>query len=102
MKYQNEKLPDGLMKVGNTDSMTETTVLKGILQKHRTSKGKYALVVVEEGALQFVYEDEENNIFDADTSHHIVITLERFHHVILTGSVLFRVEFYEASSMLKI
>ena len=34
MNYQNAKLPNGAEKVGSTPSMTEETVVPGILKKH--------------------------------------------------------------------
>jgi hypothetical protein len=34
MNYQNETLPEGARKVGSTPSMTEETVVPGILKKH--------------------------------------------------------------------
>ena len=95
MNYQNDKLPDGAKKVGSTPSMTEETVVKGILKNHLAPKGKYALVVVEEGTLKFVWEDDQDNILDADPDHPIVIYPDRFHHVVIEGKVKFRVEFYE-------
>ena len=95
MNYQNEQLPDDAKKVGSTPSMTEKTVVKGILKNHLAPKGKYALVVVEEGSLQFVWEDDRDNVLDADVNNPIVIYPERFHHVLITGAVVFRVEFYE-------
>jgi len=45
--------------------------------------------------LQFVWEDEEDNVLDADSEHPIVIFPERFHHVSITSKVRFRVEFYK-------
>ncbi len=95
MNYQNDKLPDGAKKVSSTPSMTEETVVQGILKNHLAPKGKHGLLVVEEGALQFVWEDDKDNVLDADGEHQIVIYPERFHHVIITGKVKFRVEFYE-------
>lgn len=97
MNFQNIELPKGAKKVGETPNMTEETAVKGILKNHLAPKGKYALVVVEEGALQFVWEDDQNNILDADKAHPIVIEPERFHHVVITGPVCFRVEFYEVT-----
>jgi len=95
MNFQNEKLPEGALKVGATPNMTQETAVKGILKNHLAPKGKYALVVVEEGALQFVWEDDKENVIDGDKNHPIVIEPERFHHVVITGDVVFRVEFYE-------
>ena len=98
MNFQNESLPDKAIKVGSTPSMTEETVVAGILKKHLAPKGKFGYLVVEEGSLQFVWEDDENNVLDADPEHPIVIFPERFHHVSITGKVRFRVEFYKIAS----
>jgi tellurite resistance-related uncharacterized protein len=95
MNYQNESFPEGALKVGSTPGMTEDTVVPGILKKHLAPKGKFGYLVVEEGSLQFVWEDDPDNVLDADSEHPIVIFPERFHHVSLTGKVRFRVEFYK-------
>jgi tellurite resistance-related uncharacterized protein len=98
MNYQKETLPEGAVKIGSTPSMTEETVAQGILKNHLAPKGKFGYLVVEEGSLQFVWEDEEDNVLDADPAHPIVIFPERFHHVSIKGKVRFRVEFYEEPS----
>ena len=95
MNYQNETLPEGARKAGSTPSMTEKTVVPGILKNHLAPKGKFGYLVVEEGRLQFVWEDDEDNVLDADPEHPIVIFPDRFHHVSITDKVRFRVEFYE-------
>ena len=97
MNYQNATLPEGAEKAGSTPSMTEETVVPGILKKHLAPKGKFGYLVVEEGSLQFVWEDEEDNVLDADSEHPVVIFPERFHHVLITDKVRFRVEFYEVA-----
>ena len=75
--------------------MTKETVVPGILKEHLAPKGKYGYLVVEQGSLQFVWEDEDNNVLDANREHPIFIFPERFHHVKITGKVQFRVEFYQ-------
>jgi len=95
MNFQNIELPEGAVKVGSTPNMTEETVVKGILKNHLGPKGKLGLVVVEEGKLQYIWEDDQDNVLDADKDHPIVIEPERFHHVVITGPVVFRVEFYK-------
>ncbi len=95
MNYQNAKFPSNAVKVGSTPSMTEETVLPGILKNHLAPKGKFGYLIVEEGALQFIWEDDTDNVLDADSEHPIVIFPERFHHVSITNKVKFRVEFYE-------
>ena len=99
MNYQNEKLPEGAVKAGSTPSMTEETVVPGILKKHLAPKGKFGYLVVEEGSLQFVWEDDADNVLDADPEHPIVIFPERYHHVSITGKVRFRVEFYDVGGI---
>ena len=58
-------------------------------------KGKIGLVVVKKGTLDFVWEDDLDNILSCDKDHPIVIEPERYHHVILTGEVEFKIEFYK-------
>ena len=99
MNYQNATLPAGAVKAGSTPGMTEETVVPGILKKHLAPKGKFGYLVVEEGALQFVWEDDEDNVLDADPDHPIVIFPERYHHVSITGPVRFRVEFYDVGGI---
>ncbi len=95
MNFQNASLPAGAIKVGSTPAMTEETVVAGILRNHLAPKGKTGYLIVEEGALQYVWEDDVDNVLDADPEHPIVIFPERFHHVVITGPVRFRVEVYE-------
>ncbi len=99
MNCQNETLPEGAVKAGSTPSMSEETVVSGILKKHLAPKGKFGYLVVEEGSLQFVWEDDEDNVLDADPEHPIVIFPERYHHVSITGKVRFRVEFYDVGGI---
>ena len=102
MNFQTETLPQGAQKIGSTPTMTEETVVPGILKKHLAPKGRFGYLVVEEGALQFVWEDDPDHVLDADADHPIVIFPERFHHVSITGDVRFRVEFYQVPGGLKI
>lgn len=74
--------------------MTEQTILPGILKNHETREGRYGFLVVESGALQFVWE-QEGLVLDADPGHAIVIFPEKLHHVKITGKVQFYIEFYE-------
>jgi tellurite resistance-related uncharacterized protein len=99
MNFQNESLPEGASKIGSTPTMTEETVVPGILKKHLAPRGRFGYLVVEEGALQFIWEDDPANALDADPGHPIVIFPERFHHVKITGKVRFRVEFYEVGGI---
>lgn len=94
MNYQNDALPGNAVLAGSTKLMNQETVVPGILKKHLAPKGKWGYLVVESGTLQYVWEDDLENVLDADPGHPIVIYPERFHHVVITGPVEFRVEFY--------
>ena len=69
MNFQNEKLPQGAELSGATPTMTEKTIAPGILAKHMAPKGKCGLLVVEEGACRFVWEDDADNPIDCDPGH---------------------------------
>ncbi len=94
MNYQSKTLPEDVVKISNTATMTEETILPGILKNHATRQRRYGLLVVESGALQFVWE-KEDLVLDADPGHPIVIFPEKLHHVNITGKVQFHIEFYE-------
>ena len=95
MKFQNMKLPSKENKIGETPWLTELTVLKPILNKHMAPKGKVGLIIVREGFLDYVWEDDLDNVLTCDKNHPIVIEPERYHHVIITGKVEFKIEFYK-------
>ena len=95
MRFQNLPLPSKENKLGETPWLTHETVLKPILNKHMAPKGKVGLVLVKEGTLDYVWEDAPNDIITSDKDHPIVIEPERYHHVIITGDVVFKIEFYQ-------
>ena len=100
MNFQNAQLPDGVQLVGKTKTFTEGTVLTSLLANHMAPKGKHGLLVVEEGACQFVWEDDPDTRLDCDPDHPIVIFPERYHHVVIIGPVKLWVEFYSVPTVL--
>lgn len=94
MNYQNAALPDSAKPAGSTKLMNQDTVVPGILKKHLAPKGKWGFLVVESGSLEYVWEDDPDHVLVADPGHPVVIFPERFHHVVITGPVEFKVEFY--------
>jgi len=94
MNFQDIPMPPGAALVGSTPSMTELSISSGLLAAHMAPRGKCGRLVVEEGACQFIWEDEPDNVIDCDPNHHVVISPERLHRVVLTGPVQLRVEFY--------
>ena len=95
MRYQQLPQPDLSKKIGETQWLTEKTVLKPLLNKHMAPKGKVGLIIVREGFLDYVWEDDLDNVLTCDKNHPIVIEPERYHHVIITGKVEFKIEFYK-------
>jgi len=95
MNYSKDKLPMGAEKVGETPLLNQDNIFPGLLKEHMAPKGKWGHIVVESGSLNFVWEDTPEEILTADKEHNIPIMPERYHHVILTGDVEFRVEFYK-------
>jgi tellurite resistance-related uncharacterized protein len=100
MMFQDESLPLGVDKLGSTPVLTERSVPKEMLKEHLAPKGKIGLLVVEEGSLQFVWDDSPDEIIDADSEHPVVIWPERYHHVEINDSVRFKVEFYGPAQIL--
>jgi tellurite resistance-related uncharacterized protein len=100
MNFQDAEMPTGAVQAGSTPTMTEETIVPGILANHMAPKGKCGRLVVEEGACQFVWEDDPDNSLDCDPDHPVVIFPERFHHVVVTGPVKLRVEFYSMPATL--
>ncbi|MFK5883577.1 MAG: DUF1971 domain-containing protein [Candidatus Izemoplasma sp.] len=97
MRFQDLPLPNKDFKLGETPWLNRDTVLQGILNKHMAPKGKVGLVIVKEGTLDYVWEDNLDDVITSDKDHPIVIEPERFHHVIITGDVVFKIEFYKDS-----
>ncbi|MCS5421347.1 MULTISPECIES: flavodoxin domain-containing protein [Psychrilyobacter] len=101
MKYSKDSLPKEAVKVGETPFMTGENVFPGILEKHMAPKEKYGYIVVEEGSLDFVWEDNLEEVFTVDKNHPFLIEPERYHHVIITEEVKFKVEFYKFEKEIK-
>ena len=95
MRFQDKGLPKGAVKAGETPVMNQNNVFPGILEKHMAPKGKWGRVVVVRGSVEYVWDDTPEEVFTIDTEHPLVIEPERYHHLILTGDVEFKVEFYK-------
>lgn len=93
------RLPEGLECYKRTDTFTENTVPKGLLNDHSTKPGVWGLIKVESGSLSYQVTDPRREPFET------VLAPERapgiveptiLHHVAPLGSVRFHVEFYRA------
>lgn len=97
MRFQNVPLPDRSSKLGETSWLTQDTVPNALLNKHMAPKGKVGLLLVKTGSCNFVWEDNLDDVFVIDKNNPFVIEPERFHHVIITNNVVFKIEFYKDS-----
>lgn len=90
-------LPEGLECHKRTDTFTEETVPKALLNDHSTKGGVWGLIKVESGSLSYRVTDPRREPFET------VLTPEGtpgiveptiLHHVAPIGPVRFHVEFY--------
>jgi len=87
-------LPDGLTLARTTPLFDETSVPAGLLKAHQVADGVWGRLVVESGALEFVFEDEPSGVRRLVAGEHQAIPPQRPHHVQLVGAVTFCVEFH--------
>lgn len=87
------RLPAGLELVRTTATWDRESVPAGLLRAHRIAEGTWGRLVVEQGALELVFEDDES-IELVGVGEAVVIPPGRPHHVNLDGPVRFHVEFY--------
>ena len=100
MKYQTIIIPRLRNKISETPWQTEKTISESLLNKHVVETGKVALIVINKGSLEFMWEDDPELIYNVDSSHPLVIGPNREHHLIVHGRVDFKIEYYnDAESM---
>lgn len=87
-------LPDGARQVRTTPVFDETSVPTGLLAAHQLAVGVWARVQVQQGSLDFVFEDAPARPIRVDESRSLVVPPQRPHHVVLTGPVRFILELY--------
>lgn len=87
-------VPQGLTLARVTDVFTHDTVPAGLLRAHKVADGVWGLLVVIDGSLTFVFEDDGDHPISVDAGSSVAIAPLRPHHVELNGPVSFRVEFY--------
>lgn len=89
-----DQLPDDVVYVRTTSTFDNDTVPAGLLRAHQVAPNVWGRLVVQSGAVGFVFEDatDEPHVINAGES--IVIPPQRHHHVVLDGPATFAVEFY--------
>ncbi|MDX8337300.1 DUF1971 domain-containing protein [Candidatus Cetobacterium colombiensis] len=93
--YDKNHLSDNLKKLNETPVMNEKTIFPDILKAHKLPEGKFGLLRVLSGKVNFVWEENPEVIYTVDSDHPLVIFPEKHHRVILNGPAELKVEFYE-------
>jgi len=90
-------LPADAEYVRTTPTFTEASVPAGLLAEHLVAAGNWAVLLVETGALSFVFDDgsEAVSLLAGDRQ---VIPPGRYHHLVIDEPVSFSIEFYRATS----
>jgi tellurite resistance-related uncharacterized protein len=90
------ELPDGVELVRTTEEFTDDTAPAGLRRAHRVAKGVWGRLVVRSGAVEFVFEDEDeaDQPIAVAAGGHQVIPPDRAHRVVFDGPATFVVEFY--------
>ncbi|MAT06007.1 MAG: tellurite resistance protein [Acidimicrobiaceae bacterium] len=90
-----DRLPAGAELVRITETFDEATVPRGLLRTHRVATGTWGRIVVSDGCLCFVWEDD-GSLVELAAGDSLVIPPDTPHRVEMTASVRFAVEFYTA------
>ncbi len=88
------ELPDGLDHARTTDVFDRTTVPPGLLRAHRLAPDTWGRLVVHDGSVRLVFEDDSDEVRDLVAGDRAVIAPERPHHVELGDGSRFAVEFH--------
>lgn len=89
-----ERLPSGLSLQRTTPIFDEHSTPSGLRAAHAIAAGVWGRLVVEDGALGFVFEDNPDDVRTVAAGSHQVIPPARLHHVVIDGPVRFAVEFH--------
>lgn len=95
-EFESPELPADLVLARTTELFDNDSVPAGLLRAHRTAGGVWGRLVVRQGSLVFVFEDQADHPVTITEGGHVVIPPARLHHVELTGPAAFVVEFYRS------
>ncbi len=91
---ESERLPEGLVLTRTTDVFDSETVPAGLLRAHRVATSVWGRLVVHNGSIRFVFEDDPDNAVTVGAGESVVIPPSRPHHVEPGEMCGFVVEFY--------
>ena len=87
-------LPGGVRHVRTTPVFDESSVPAGLLAAHQLAAGVWARVVLQQGTLDFVFEDAPDRPLSLLEGESLVVPPQRLHHVVVAGPVRFVLELY--------
>lgn len=94
VRSSDTSLPLGLTLQRTTPTFDESSVPAGLLRAHQVAANVWGRLVVEAGAIGFVFEDAPDDVRIVAAGQTQVIPPERPHHVVIDGPAQFAVEFY--------
>ncbi|MBH47887.1 MAG: tellurite resistance protein [Halobacteriovorax sp.] len=90
-----KSLPPNVAAYKRTDIFTKDTTPKGLLAQHRTLEGVWGKIVVLEGHLTYVIDDNDGETLELSPAQFGVVEPQVIHHVSPQNGVKFYVEFYK-------
>lgn len=90
-------LPEGLTKYSESPKFDQDTLPLALQKKHRTKPGCWAKAIISEGSINYILEENPDEVFTLTSGQFAIIEPEEPHHVELIGPVIFHLEFYKKS-----
>lgn len=88
------QMPHELRQVRTTSEFTHESTPNGLRKAHRVATGVWGRLVVNEGSVDFVFEDDDAGPLRIEAMHHVDIPPDTPHHVVTHPGCRFVVEFY--------
>lgn len=92
------ELPDEAVFVRSTPDFDEHSVPAGLLAAHRVADGVWGRLVVRDGSIVIVFEDDPEWRYSIAAGSSQVLPPGARHHVEIVGPVQFAVEFHRVSA----
>lgn len=91
------ELPADVELTRTTDRFDRESIPAGLLRAHRVASGVWGRLVVEQGSVRFVFEDDPDGARTVAAGEDQVIPPDRLHHLEPVGPVVLLVEFYTSA-----
>ena len=93
LRCDRRELPEAARHVRRTPTFTEESVPAGLLRDHRTKRGTWGLIHVEQGELEYRIDEPASEVLRLVPGRPGVVVPEMAHRVRPLGEVRFHVEF---------